>query len=329
MRLASIAHNSANSEELSRDGRLVVVSSDGARGWILQDERCLTMRRALDNWAAVEETLRAVSRGEAMSEAKDLDLSRERFLAPLPRATDFVDGSGYLSHILRVRKARGAEPPAGLETDPLMYRGIPTFIPPSAEIPVCDFADGPDCEAELAVITGDVPAGVSPSEALKHVRLITQINDVSLRERIKRELPKQFGFLQSKPPSSAGPLAITPDELGSAWNMGKPVLTMSIHRGQERLGELDTSELHFSFGALIAHAASTHPLSTGTVIGTGTVSNSDEGRGVACVAEQVALDMTAGRPQTPYFRPEEPVSIETFLNGRSVFGRILNRFVQG
>jgi fumarylacetoacetate (FAA) hydrolase len=157
---------------------------------------------------------------------------------------------------------------------------------------------------------------------------VTQINDVSLRERIKRELPKQFGFLQSKPPSSAGPLAITPDELGSAWNMGTPELTMSIQRGDVRLGELETGELHFSFGALIAHAASTHALSAGTVIGTGTVSNSDEGRGVACVAEQVALDITAGRPPTPYFGPGEHVSIETFLRGHSLFGRILNRFVR-
>ncbi len=324
MRLASIAVTSSQSQELAGDGRLVVVSSDMTTGWLVDDERCLTMRRAIDNWSSVQDTLHKVS---LEGSGTEIDLSRHTFLAPLPRATDFVDGSGYLSHILRVRKARGAEPPPALETDPLMYRGIPTFIPPHAEIKVTHFSDGPDCEAELAVIVGDVPAGIRPSEALQHVLLITQINDVSLRERIKQELPKQFGFLQSKPPSSAGPLAVTPDELGAAWNMGRPNLTMSIQRDEGLLGKLDTGELHFSFGDLIAHAACTHPLRAGTIIGTGTVSNADATRGVACVAEQVAIDTSAGQPLTPYFRVGERVTIETFLDDRSLFGRILNRFV--
>lgn len=325
MRLASISLPSSTQQEDLRDGRLVVVVGDGTIGKVVEDDRCRTMRRALDNWSVVEPLLREVADGKG---GIDVDLSTATFKAPLPRAADFVDGSGYLSHIIRVRKARGAEPPSDMEVEPLMYRGIPNFLDPHADIPITDFSHGADCEAELAVIVDDVPAGVSEADAFGHVKLVTQINDVSLRELIKTELPKQFGFLASKPPSSAGPLCVTLDELEQSWNQGRPTLTMRIKRDERVIGELNTNELHFSLGQLIAHAARTHPLSAGTIIGTGTVSNRDESKGVACIAEQVALDTTARRELTPYFREGEAVSIETLQGERSLFGKIINRFVR-
>ena len=325
MRLASVLLPGARTPEERLDGRLVVVGSDGTSGRLPDHPACRTLRSALDQWATAEPVLRELSSGRG---GEEIDLAKASFLSPLPRATDFVDGSSYLEHVRRVRRARNAEPPPDLETNPLMYRGIPTFLPPVGDIPVTDFTHGADCEGELAVIVGDVPAGVTPAEALACVRLVTQLNDVSLRELIKRELPKQFGFLASKPPSSAGPFAVTLDEIGEAWNTGRPRLTMRIERNGERMGELDTSELHFSIGELIAHAAATHPLGAGTIIGTGTVSNADQKRGVACIAESVALDTIDQRPVTPYLRAGEEVTIETTLGGRSLFGRIRNRFMQ-
>lgn len=324
MRLASIHPPEPRSEEDRRDGRLVVVSPDGSKGWLVEHETCRTLRRAVDNWATARAHLEETA---ANGSGAAIDLAAVTFKAPLPRAADFVDGSGYLSHVVRVRKARGAETPPDLETYPLMYRGIPTFLDPVGDVPVAFANDGIDCEGEIAVIVGDVPQGVTPAEALSHVLLVTQINDVSLRERIKIELPKQFGFLGSKPPSTGGPLAVTLDELGVAWNDGRPRLQMRIEREGRTIGDLDTSDLHFSIGDLIAHAAKTNPLGAGTIVGTGTVSNSDESRGVACIAEQVALDTIAGRPVTPYFKDGETVTIETTIGSRSIFGRIVNRFV--
>lgn len=324
MRLASIQLPETRSEEDRRDGRLIVVSQDGRNGLLVEHETCRTMRRAVDNWSEARPLLeRAAASGEGIS----VDLSEVSLKAPLPRAADFVDGSGYLSHIARVRRARNAELPPDLKTNPLMYRGIPNFLDPIGDVAIARFIDGVDCEGEIAVIVGDVPAGASHTEALDRVLLVTQINDVSLRELAKAELTKQFGFLGSKPPSVAGPFAVTPDELGAAWNEGRPQLRMRVERNGQVIGDLDTSELHFSVGELIAHAAKTHPLGVGTVVGTGTISNRDERQGVACIAEQVALDTLAGRQSTPYFRDGETVAIETTLNGRSLFGRLINRFV--
>jgi fumarylacetoacetate (FAA) hydrolase len=282
------------------------------------------MRRAIDNWSVAEPVLKRIALNGSEN---SVELSKVNLKAPLPRAADFIDGSGYLSHIERVRKARGADLPKDLETNPLMYRGIPTFLDPLGSVSVGNFADGVDCEAELAVIVGDVPAGATPAEALRSVLLLTQINDISLRYRIKAELPSQFGFLTGKPPSSAGPFAVTLDELAATWNDGRPQFQMRVERNGQEMGDLDTSELHFSIGELIAHAAQTHGLGAGTVIGTGTISNRDESRGVACIAEQVALDAIAGRAQTAFFQEGEEVTIEAKLGNRLIFGRIKNLFV--
>jgi fumarylacetoacetate (FAA) hydrolase len=326
MRLASISLPGSTSQSDLRDGRLVVVVGDGTHGILPEDPRCRTMRDALDDWANAEPVLREIA---ATQKGTTVDLSQATFMAPMPRASDFLDGSAYLSHIERVRRARRAVPPQDMRSNPLMYRGIAKFLYPQGDIPVTDFQNHADCEGELAVIVDDVPAGVSPEDALQHVRLLTQINDVSLRGVIGTELPKQFGFLNGKPPSSAGPLCVTPDELGDDWNDGRPRLSMRVKRGQEIIGELSTEEIHFSIGQLIAHAASTYPLSAGTIIGTGTISNKNEANGVACIAEQVALDTTAGRAVTPYLQEGEQVSIETFHGQRSLFGKMINRFVQG
>lgn len=325
MRLATIQAPEPSSQEDLRDGRLVVVSSDSQTGWLVDDPDCRTMRRAIDSWSIAEPILKRIA---GNGSEKSVDLSKVIFKAPLPRAADFIDGSAYLSHIIRVRRARGAEVPKDIETNPLMYRGIPTFLDPVGDLSILDFGDGVDCEGELAVVVGDVPAGVSPQDALKSVLLITQLNDISLRYRIKAELPLQFGFLAGKPPSTAGPFALTLDELPTTWNDGRPSLQMRIERNGQVIGDLDTSELHFSIGELIAHAARTHPLGAGTIIGTGTVSNRDERSGIACIAEQIALDSIACRPQTPFFGEDEEVKIETSVGGRSIFGQIKNRFVK-
>ena len=266
-----------------RDGDLVVVSADLQR-YLSAGAIVPSLQAALDDWDLYAPEIEKL--------AKDLDFSGSPFdparcASPLPRAYQWADGSAYVNHVELVRKARGAEMPESFWTDPLMYQGgSDTFLGPRDPILAADEAWGIDFEAEVAVITGDVPMGVSPEQALDCVRLITIVNDVSLRNLIPGELAKGFGFFQSKPSSAFSPVAVTPSGLGSAWHNDKLHLPLLSTLNGQPFGMPDAGvDMTFDFGQLIAHAAKTRPLVAGTIIGSGTVSNKDaDGSGLVYVA---------------------------------------------
>jgi fumarylacetoacetate (FAA) hydrolase len=309
----------------SRDGLLVIV--DRAL------ERCVpaveagTMQRLLDDWDALAPALQA--RSEALNagrlpEARPFDAAQA--MAPLPRAYQWCDGSAYLSHAELVRKARKAEMPEFLYRDPMMYQGASdTFLGPQDPIAVEDEAWGIDLEAEVAVVTSDVPMGVSARDARAHIRLLTILNDVSLRNLIPHELSKGFGFFHSKPSTAFAPVAVTPDELGDAWDGTKISLPLVSRVNGAELGHPDAgADLDFDFPTLIAHAAKSRHLGAGTVVGSGTVSNRDLAVGSSCLAEKRMLEtIHDGKPSTPFLRFGDRVEIEMRdARGRSVFGRI-------
>ena len=316
-----------------RDGRLVVVSDDLKR-CIDAAEIASTLQEALDRWDDVEEQLKALS--EELTFATGLDFIQEECASPLPRAYQWADGSAYVNHVELVRKARGAEMPDSFWTDPLMYQGgSDTFLGPRDAILMADEAWGIDFEAEVAVITGDVPMGVSAEAARDCIRLVMIMNDVSLRNLIPGELAKGFGFFQSKPSSAFSPVAVTPDELGDAWQDGKLHLPMLAILNDEPFGKANAGvDMTFDFGQLIAHAAKTRPLSAGTIIGSGTVSNkldggpgkpiSEGGAGYSCIAEIRMIEtIENGKPQTEFMKFGDRIRIEMLdASGQSVFGRI-------
>jgi fumarylacetoacetate (FAA) hydrolase len=309
----------------SRDGRLVVV--DDRKGLVaLVPPRVAThLRSALEDWAAVEPELRRI--GKQLREGRwpeTRPLAACTFLAPLPRTTSWLDGSAFIQHILLVRKARNAEPPEDLRTVPLMYQGIgDPLLAPTAPIEAASEEHGIDLEAEVAVVLDDVPMGVSAAEAAPHIKLLLLMNDVSLRGLIPRELAAGFGFLQGKPPSSLGPYAVTPDELGEAWRDGRMHLDVNVHVNGHRIGQPHCGEMFFSFPELIAHAARTRPLPAGTILGSGTVSNADESRGCGCLAEVRMLEqIKTGKAATPFLRFGDRIRLEVLQDGRSVFGAI-------
>ena len=264
MKLASLKHG--------RDGRLVVVSSDLSR--------CLdaaavapTLLAALDAWSKVRPQLEELA--SAVEQGAGEDFEPTVCASPLPRAYQWADGSAYVNHVELVRRARGAEMPESFWTDPLMYQGgSDAFLGPRDDIPVADATWGIDFEAEIAVITDDVPMGVSAEDAAEHIRLIMLVNDVSLRGLIPAELAKGFGFFQSKPSSAFSPVAVTPDELGNAWRGSKLNLPLLSTLNGVPFGKPDAGvDMTFDFGQLVAHAAKTRPLVAGTIIGSGTISN--------------------------------------------------------
>jgi fumarylacetoacetate (FAA) hydrolase len=318
-----------------RDGRLVVVSRDLA--WCADAAHLApTLQAALDDWARIAPQLELL--------ATDLEhgvIPRERFhereaLAPLPRAYQWAYGSAYVNHVELVRRARGATMPPEFWTDPLMYQGASDHMLGACEdVPVRDEAWGIDFEAEVAVITGDVPMGVSVDDAGRHIRLLVLVNDVSLRNLIPAELAKGFGFVQSKPASSLSPVAVTPDELGDAWRSCKVNLPLQSHRNGALFGRPNAGvDMTFSFAQLIAHVARTRELVAGTIVGSGTVSNkesggpgrpaADGGVGYSCIAEQRTVEtIVGGAPSTPFLRFGERVRIEMLdAAGRSIFGAI-------
>ena len=319
-----------------RDGRLVVVSNDlhycTDAGLIAP-----TLQYALDHWSRCEPALRALA--ESLEHG---GVPRDRFherdcAAPLPRAYQWADGSAYVNHVELVRRARGAELPKSFWTDPLMYQGgSDAFLGPRDPIPLADPAWGCDFEAEVAVITDDVPLGVTPQEARGLIRLVMLVNDVSLRNLIPDELAKGFGFFQAKPSSAFSPVAVTPDALGSAWDGGKLHLPLLSTLNGKPFGKPDAGEeMTFDFPTLIAHAARTRPLGAGTIIGSGTVSNRDPdgspgrpisegGRGYSCIAELRTIEtLSLGAPKTPFMVAGDRIEIEMKdAAGRSVFGRI-------
>jgi fumarylacetoacetate (FAA) hydrolase len=317
-----------------RDGSLVVVSKDLAR-CTTAGEIAPTLQAALDNWAVVAPQLEALaSELEAGTGGEPFD--QGSCASPLPRAYQWADGSAYVNHVELVRKARGAEVPESFWTDPLMYQGgSDSFLGPRDDIPVADEAWGIDLEAEVAVVTDDVPMGISAEEAGKHIRLIMLVNDVSLRGLIPGELAKGFGFFQSKPSSAFSPVAVTPDELGDAWQDNKLHLPLLSQLNGTPFGKPDAgTDMTFDFGQLIAHAAKTRPLAAGSIIGSGTVSNkldggpgkpiSEGGVGYSCIAEIRMIEtIESGAPKTPFLQFGDRVRIEMKdADGNSVFGTI-------
>ncbi|HEY0713940.1 MAG TPA: fumarylacetoacetate hydrolase family protein [Polyangia bacterium] len=307
-----------------RDGSLVVVSHDGGR-FVPAAPIASTLQAALDDWATVERPLRDLADRLDRRAIDGHATATADFLAPLPRAFEWLDGSAFLSHVRLARRARGAEIPPDLTTSPLMYQGgSGVLLGPHAPLPFGHPDLGLDFEAELAVITGDVIAGITPERASTSVRLVALINDVSLRGLVPGELAKGFGFVQSKPATAFAPFVVTPDELGSAWRAGRVDLPVQCQRNGHTVGRASAGEMHFSFYDLIAHAARTRSLTAGTIIGSGTIANEDPTPGVSCLVEaRMREQIVEGSPRTEYLRPGEVISIEVHdRTGRSVFGRI-------
>lgn len=326
MKLATLRVDHPRTESERRDGRLALV--DDARGKALPVpvDVAPNLLAALRDWKAVEPRLSALD-GDLRSgkAAGAIPLASCRFLAPLPRSTCWLDGSAYINHVVLVRKARGADPPADLRTVPLMYQGCSDPMLAHDEPIAADEAWGPDLEAEVAVVLDDVPRGTTAKQALAHVRLLVLMNDVSLRELIPRELAAGFGFYHGKPPTAFAPFAVTPDELGPAWKDARVHLPMLTWVNGKPLGRPDAGpEMFFGFDRLVEHAAKTRPLPAGTVLGSGTVSNEDASKGFSCLAEVRMLEaIRSGKPTTPLLRHGDTVRIDMKdAAGRSIFGAI-------
>lgn len=322
MKLASL-------KEGGRDGTLVVVSRDLARA-VRASGIADTLQRALEDWSNTAPRLNALSeRLNTGPVAGEFVLDPATLAAPLPRAYEFVDGSAYLPHVERVRRARGAEVPESFYTDPLMYQAVSAgFYGPRDPVQVRDEAYGIDLEAEVVVVTDDVPHGVSAAQAAAHIQLVGLVNDVSLRNLIPAELAKGFGFLQSKPRSALSPVFVTPDELGDAWRGNKVHLPLLTHINGQWFGAPEAGEdMQFDFAQLVAHAAKTRPLSAGTLVGSGTVANQDTSRGASCFAEKRTVEtLEHGKPLTPFMKFGDTVRIEMLDRaGRSIFGAIEQR----
>lgn len=314
----------------TRDGQLIVASRDGSRA-VRAEGVARTMQDALERWAEVTPELEALSRAVNAGTAEGIfDLDMDQLMAPLPRSYQFIDGSAYLNHIELVRRARGAEMPASFRTDPLVYQGVSDhFLSATADIAHASTDWGIDFEAEIGVITDDVPYRTSAGEAGNHIKLLVLINDVSLRALIPPELAKGFGFLVSKPRSALSPFAITPDELGDSWREGKVWLPLHVQWNGEWYGEPEAGpEMVFSFHELIQHVSQTRPLGAGTLIGSGTVSNRDRAKGSCCVAEQRMIEkIDTGEFITPFMKFGDTVRIEMNKDGESLFGAISQRVV--
>jgi len=294
-----------------RDGTLVVVDRALTR-YAKAPDIAATLQQALDDWTAIapqlEEIYAALNRGTLAGHP----LHSEQLAAPLPRAYQWLDGSAYLSHVERVRKARGATMPPEFLDDPLMYQGgSDSLLGPCDDICVADTQWGADFEAEVAVICDDVSQGVSLERAGDHVRLLMLVNDISLRNLIPAELAKGFGFLHGKPPTAFSPVAVTPDELGDAWRDHKLHLSLHVRWNDQRFGDPDAgADMQFSFARLIQHAAKTRSLSAGTIIGSGTVSSADATRGYCCIAERRAVEMSdSGAVRTAFLQFGDRVRI--------------------
>jgi fumarylacetoacetate (FAA) hydrolase len=311
----------------TRDGALCVVSRDLRIATVAYDV-APTLQAALDDWdfcaPRLQDLYEAANRDPEGSRWFDVDPAR--LMAPLPRAYHWADASAYLAHAERVRKARGAELPRELRDDPLICQGASdAFLGPCDPIPVESEDWDIDLEGELAVILDDVPMGVKREKAAEHVRLVALVNDVTLRGLVAAELAKGFGFFQSKAWTAFSPVAVTPDELGAAWDGRKVHLPLQVRVNGELLGQPDAgADMAFDFPRLIVHAARTRPLGAGTILGSGAVSNKDTKAGVSCLAEKRALEVIAGgEARTPFLKFGDRVRIEMALpDGRSVFGAI-------
>lgn len=329
MKLASLRNG-------RRDGALHVVDHTLKRAVPVTE--IATLQMAMDDWGHAEPILRKIS--QRLDDGQldgSIAFEQQACLSPLPRAFQWADGSAYVNHVALVRQARGAAVPESFWTDPLIYQGgSDAFLGPHEPIPLADPAWGGDFEAEVAVVTGDVPAGAEPARAAAEIRLVMLVNDVSLRGLIPDELAKGFGFFQSKPASSFSPVAVTPDELGRAWNGKRLSLPLRSTLNDALFGCPDAgTDMTFDFPALISHAAKTRALCAGSIIGSGTVSNrgddggpgklvSEGGRGYSCIAERRMVEtIQSGKPVTPFLRKGDRVRIEMLDEaGMSIFGAI-------
>lgn len=316
----------ATRKNKTRDGELLVVSSDNTQA-VSATAVAPTMQALLDDWAAKAPALMALYAELNAGQRPDAFAVVESELhSPFPRAYAWIDGSAYINHIVLVRKARGAEPPATLETDPLVYQGgSDTFLGPRDGIPLANPDWGCDFESEIAIVMDDTPQGVTPDEVPQYIRLVMLCNDVSLRNLIPAELAKSFGFFVSKPSSAFSPFAVTPDELGEAWKGGRMYRPLVTHLNGELYGNPDSGpEMHFSFHEIVAHVCKTRALSAGTIVGSGTISNKDRSKGSSCLAEKRMIEkIDTGAFVTPFMTYGDRVTIEMFNEqGESLFGRI-------
>ncbi|WP_417767013.1 fumarylacetoacetate hydrolase family protein [Stappia sp.] len=319
----------------SRDGKLVLVNRALTR-CTEASHIAPTLQAALDNWDRVLPKLETLAESLEHDAVPSLRFHEHDALSPLPRAYQWADGSAYVNHVELVRKARGAEMPSSFWTDPLMYQGgSDSFLAPRAPIRMADEAYGIDMEGEIAVVTGDVPMGATREEAAAAIRLVMLVNDVSLRGLIPAELGKGFGFFQSKPSSTFSPVAVTPDELGDAWDGCKLHLPLHVDLNGKPFGRANAGiDMTFDFPTLVAHAAKTRPLGAGTIVGSGTVSNkldggpgkpvTEGGVGYSCIAEIRMIEtIEAGAAKTPFMRFGDTVRIEMLdAAGHSIFGAI-------
>jgi fumarylacetoacetate (FAA) hydrolase len=309
----------------TRDGTLIVVDRTGHR-FSHAAGIAPTLQAALDDWNRVEPALRALSQRLDDGAAAGEPVDAGQLSAPLPRAYEWIDGSSYLNHIRLVRRARNADLPPDLETDPLVYQGgSGVLLGPRDPLPLLDPAWGLDFEAELAVVLADVPRGTTAAEAAPHIRLVMAANDVTYRNLVAAELAKGFGFFVSKPATAFSPFAVTVDELAPSFHDGRVFARLRSTLDDTIVGDLETGpEMWFSFADLIGHVARSRALVAGTILGSGTVSNRDPARGVSCLVERRMIEtIEHGAPRTPYLKAGDVVRIEAFdAHGRSLFGAI-------
>lgn len=312
----------------SRDGDLCVVSKD-LKTAVKATHIAPNLREALEHWKDKEAALQKLYTDLNAGTAKDSFMVNEsEFHSALPRTWLFADGSAFIHHIKLVRMARKAPLPETLETVPLMYQGeCGQFLAPTEDIPQRDFSHGTDFEGEVGVITDFVPMGITPDEALKKIRLLVLINDVSLRGLIPEELAQGFGFFQSKPASALSPFTVTPDELGTSYQNGRINLPLTVNYNGEFFGKANAGAMHFHFGQLIAHAAKTRNLAAGSIIGSGTVSNDVPGAGSSCLAEKRMIEqIEAGSIKTPFMKAGDTIEMQMLdEKGHSIFGRIFQK----
>jgi len=309
----------------TRDGILVVVSQNN-KWFVPVPDLAPTMQSALDDWNLISPKLKKIYddlNSEKISEK--MTVNEVDFHCPLPRSYAWIDGSAFIEHIILVRKTRGAQPPETLKTIPLMYQGgSDDFIPPRGDIQFINADYGLDFEAEVGVVLTDTPMGINAKDALKHICLLVIINDVTLRGLVPFELGQGFGFFQSKPSSSFAPFAISPDELGDSWKDGRVHLPLLSEYNQKFFGCPNAGEMYFNFGELIAHAARTRNLRAGTILGSGTVSNSDRSKGSSCLAEKRMIEkIEKGNITTEFMQPGDQIKI--YMNnpqGKNLFGTI-------
>jgi len=326
MKLASIKSR----DRKNRNGELVVVSKDNRLACRVDAKACSNLLDAAENWrevkSSLEGTYRSLNQGKAGG-AFELNISD--CIAPLTNAPGFYDGSAFLSHVFRARKSRGDVMPESAKKTPLMYQGVSdNLLGHNAPIELMEESFGGDFEGELGVIVSDVPKATKAKDMDKYIILLTLFNDITYRELVKTEIETKFGFLQSKPNSSFAPFVVTPDELSGLWKDGRIHTDILVKLDDQVFGMPNGSEMHFSFHDLVAHACRTRPLSAGSIIGSGTVSNESKEKGFACLTEkrfQEIIDQ--GRPITPWLKPNNRGFMDVVVDGVSVFGNIDEKVV--